>query len=52
LLLADVSPDFITLDAPAGKIAHLLVKELRRAFADFDQQAHDGIAMRAGHPLD
>jgi hypothetical protein len=46
-----IAPDLVNLDPAARQIAHLLVHELRAAFADFDQQAADRVAVRAGHPL-
>jgi hypothetical protein len=51
LLLADIGPNLIDLDAAARKLAHLFVHELRAAVANLDQQPHDRVAVRPGHPL-
>jgi hypothetical protein len=51
LLLADIGPNLIDLDAATGQLAHLFVHQLRTTLADLDQQAADRIAMRPGHAL-
>jgi hypothetical protein len=51
LLLADIGPNLVNLDAAARQLAHLLVHELRASVANLDQQAADRVAMRAGHPF-
>jgi hypothetical protein len=51
LLLADIGPDLVNLDAPTRKLAHLLVHQLRAPVADLDQQPADRVAVRPGHPL-
>jgi hypothetical protein len=51
LLLADVSPDFIDLEALARQIAHFIAHEPFAAVPDLDHKAHDGVAMRVEHPF-
>src|SRR5258708_1921087 len=41
LLHLHIGPDFVALDALAGKVLHLLVVELFAARPDFDHQPHD-----------
>jgi hypothetical protein len=50
LLLADICPDLVNLDAATWKLAHLLVQR-GASIADLDQQAAYRIPMRAGHSL-
>lgn len=47
LLLADIGPDFIDLDALAVRIAHLFIGERGASLADLHQQTHDRVAVCA-----
>jgi hypothetical protein len=51
LLLPDICPNLVNLDATARQLAHLLVHELRATLTNLDQQAADRVAVRPGHPL-
>src|SRR5205807_10568836 len=52
LLLGDVRPDLIDLDAPAWKLAHPLIQEPLAALADAVRQTHYRIPVNPGHALD
>lgn len=51
LLLLNIGPNFVNLDAAAFQIAHVCVHERGAPAADIYQQPHDGVAVGAGHPL-
>ena len=51
LLHLHVGPNFVALDALAGKILHLLIVELFAAGPDLDHEAHDRIPVGIRHPL-
>ena len=49
LLLANIGPDFVALNAMAIEVAHLVVGKCGAAGSDLHQQTHDRVAMRVGH---
>jgi hypothetical protein len=49
LLLADIRPNFVHLNALAGQITHLFVQKTFAAVPDIDHEAHDRVAVRVGH---
>jgi hypothetical protein len=51
LLLADVGPNFVALNATAVEIAHLVIGEHGAAGPDLDHKTHDRIAVCIRHPL-
>ena len=51
LMLADVAPNLVNLNALARQIAHLLVHDPLATSAYFDRKAHDCVTVRFGHPL-
>ncbi len=51
LLHLHIGPDFVALDALAGKVLHLLIVELFAAGTDLNHEAHDRIPVRIGHAL-
>src|SRR3546814_815520 len=48
LLLLNVGPDFVDLDALARKVAHFFVHQLGAAVAHLHHKPHDGVAVRVG----
>jgi hypothetical protein len=51
LLHLRIGPDFVHLNAVAGKVLHLLVMELFAAGPDLNHETHDRIPVGIGHPL-
>lgn len=51
LLLADVGPCLVQLDAADLQVNHHAVVQFGVAFADPDAKAHDGVAVHAGRAL-
>jgi hypothetical protein len=45
LLLPDLGPDFVNLDPATAHLTHLLIHQVRAAFANLDKQAVDRIPM-------
>jgi hypothetical protein len=52
LFLTDESPYFIHLQSRTGQIAHGLIHQMGATYPDPYAEAHDGIAVDAGHALD
>ena len=48
---ADEAPNLVHFDLFAGQTAHLGIHDLTASLANTHTQAHDGIAMNAGHAL-